>query len=455
MQIKNDPAAGPSVPAAWRRSADASVRGRDCLLTYPHKTTCSTPSYLPLGGRVASDQLRHAERLCDDFAGLEEGADRYGLLLLVKKVGKLAGFTPRMLQLLDYYLAFTRDCDWEEGSRPIVFQSLSRTALDLGVSERQVQKLEAALFAAGAITWHDSGNHRRYGQRCVETGRLLYAFGVDLTPLAYLRGELEERLAEKQLYDEAWMATKRGISHHRRQLRALLSEFAVGDDTEDLAAWQQRYDEIAVQIRTHMDLAQLRSLLDRHSDLLSELLAAMGVEEGGVAPSSQRAPVSEKTSKGSSTSERTFIHYKSTTQPFTDSGSRGDAGFQESVADDPVTEDAVLSAGLQHVTLAMAVGAASARLAGELPSEPNWSDVVAAAYRLKTPLGVSQASWSEACGLLGRTGAALCLLVTDRALDREENMVRQPAAYFRGMVDRGRRGELRLHSSLFGLLEQG
>ncbi|MFO1022740.1 MAG: hypothetical protein U0903_18895 [Planctomycetales bacterium] len=48
----------------------------------------------------------------------------------------------RMIQLLDYYFAFTRDADWERGSRPVVYQSLAKTALDLSVTERQVQRLE-------------------------------------------------------------------------------------------------------------------------------------------------------------------------------------------------------------------------------------------------------------------------------------------------------------------------
>ena len=47
-----------------------------------------------------------------------------------------------MIQLLDYYFAFTRDADWEQGSRPVVYQSLAKTALDLSVTERQVQRLE-------------------------------------------------------------------------------------------------------------------------------------------------------------------------------------------------------------------------------------------------------------------------------------------------------------------------
>jgi hypothetical protein len=107
---------------------------------------------------------------------------------------------------------------------------------------------------------------------------------------------------------------------------------------------------------------------------------------------------------------------------------------------------------LEHVTLGMALSAASERLSAQLPKDPGWGDLVEAAYGLRQELGVSQQSWGEACGVLGRSGAAVAILVTDRAALREEDPARSPAAYFRGLVSRAERGELRLHSTLFGLL---
>lgn len=210
---------------------------------------------------MSSDVYRRSVEFCDEFQGLENNVDRYALLLLVKRAGKLAGFTPRMIHLLDYYMAFTRDVDWEAGSRPIIYQSLSRTALDMGVTERQIQKLERSLFEVGAITWNDSGNHKRYGQRHPKSGRLIYAFGVELTPLAKLAAELENKLHEKELNDAAWMETKRQISWYRSHILAMLRE---GHEEEKscakLAEFQKRYDSISIQIRTHLDLAMLRSL---------------------------------------------------------------------------------------------------------------------------------------------------------------------------------------------------
>jgi len=42
-------------------------------------------------------------------------------------------------------------------------------------------------------------------------------------------------------------------------------------------------------------------------------------------------------------------------------------------------------------------------------------------------------------------------MLTDRATQRTTNQVTQPAAYFRGMVNKGLAGELRLSRSIFGI----
>jgi replication initiation protein RepC len=284
------------------------------------------------GGRVSSPAYRQSLIRSEDFTGLEEGIDRYELLLLVKRVGKAAGFTPRMMQLLDYYFAFTREIDWEQGSRPIVYQSLSRTALDLGVGERQIQKLEKGLFELGACTWSDSGNHKRYGQRDPQSGRILYAYGIDLTPLAYLREKLQDLLQEKQLHDQAWLATKRQISFHRRQIRSLLLEWQQEEGAHvSLIEFEGQYDAIAIQLRTHLDLETMRTLLARHQSLHNAILETMGAGEAKTLEALPRRNIAGKTNKGTCTSEPEFAHYKYTTLKINKDSSRADEGLQGSV----------------------------------------------------------------------------------------------------------------------------
>ena len=113
--------------------------------------------------------------------------------------------------------------------------------------------------------------------------------------------------------------------------------------------------------------------------------------------------------------------------------------------------------GIQHVTLNQAIHAASARFREQLPlaaSQIQWRDFVEAAARLRPTLGISQQSWGKACVALGRTGAALCLLLTDHAALRTSDPVTKPAGYFMALIKRAETGDLHLHRSIFGILQR-
>jgi len=435
------------------------------------------------GGRISSSSHRKSYAQVEDFTGLEENVNRYDLLLLVKRMGKKAGFTPRMINLLDYYMAFTRDLDWEQGSSPIIYQSLSKTALDMGVSERQIQRLEQSLFEAGALTWHDSGNHKRYGKRD-KTGRIMFAYGVDLTPLAYLKVSLEEKYQEKRMYDAAWMDTKRQISYYRGQIRALMCEMELltldgqGDYTSDLLSVQKSYEPLAIQIRTHLNLESVRTLLVSHKELYNEALSALNEQDVDKTPI-----IKEETKEKSSRNDTDVIHYNSTIkkqsnkldtkkrmaspnalqksssepqelQSLTDHQADTCSNEDQSFTDE---EALILQTGLQHITLKQALNAASEKFREHMPMEQrpmNWNDFVDAAYRMKGDLMISQASWARACNVLGRTGAAICLLLTDQAQQREIKPVQKTGAYFNAMINRAKEGELHLHNSIFGILQK-
>ena len=441
------------------------------------------------GGRISSSSHRKSYAQAEDFTGLEENVNRYDLLLLVKRMGKKAGFTPRMINLLDYYMAFTRDIDWEQGSSPIIYQSLSKTALDMGVSERQVQRLEQSLFEAGALTWHDSGNHRRYGKRDDKSGRILYAYGVDLTPLAYLKASLEEKYQEKRMYDQAWMETKRQISYYRGQIRSIMCEMELltldgqDDYTNDLLELQKSYEPLAIQIRTHLSLESVRTLLAKHKELYNSSIITLNDEIV------DKTPIKEnKATKMSSKNDTDDVHYNSTikkqsnkldTNTRLSENSMASPNAFKKASSEPQelqtptshqddlslneegefteAEVLILQTGLQHITLKQALNASSEKFKDHMPMEGramNWNDFVSAAYAMKGELFISQASWGRACGLLGRTGAAICLLLTDQAQQREIKPVQKTGAYFNSMINRAKDGELHLHNSIFGILQK-
>ncbi|WP_386821018.1 plasmid replication protein RepC [Luteolibacter algae] len=429
------------------------------------------------GGRVSSPKLRKSLEQAEDFLGLEEQTNRYDLLILVKRAGKAAGFTPRMTELLDYYMSFTREIDWEEGHSPIVYQSISRTALDLGITERQIQRLEQALFEVGAVTWHDSGNHRRYGQRCPETGEILYAYGVDLTPLAYLKEELEQKLARKKAHDRMWMETKRQISWYRRQILSTLAELdgEGGIHIEKVSRLEEAYEEMARPIRTHIGIESLQAMLAAHKELHERVLAVIEDEE-------KTAISCGKSIKMSFIDATDVVHYNYTNQIQSnelDTGKASPVCFQgrrnsgqggksqpEEKREAPPSQSeekpqqgkfSIADTGLQHITISQALNATSDRFKEHLPltfDTMSWREFVDAAGRLRPALGISQQSWGNACVALGRTGAAICVLLTDQAALRENDPVTKPAGYFNALVKRAGMGELHLHKSIFGILRR-
>ncbi len=404
------------------------------------------------GGRKSSAIFRQSLQYSAEFSGLDEEVQRYDLLLLVKRVGKHAGFSARMIALLDYYISFTRDCDWEEGSRPIIYQSLSKTALDMGVTERQIQKLEHALFECGALTWHDSGNHRRFGKRDEKTGRILYAYGVDLGPLAALKPSLEEKLQEKQLYDAAWMETKRQISWYRSQIRSISNElFEKGEEgVAQSTALSETYEPISMQIRTHMDLAKLRELLTAHKALYETALKFVEPHD--------------KTKKSSPKSVQKFAVNKNTNNKQSD---KSDLKMNEkdvckrkqhlkAANKEPTLSERMISARLHEIKVKdlSAVLSERAMIYLSHSSQLTMQDFVDVAYKMKANLSISQNKWIEACEVLGREGAALSVLLTDFALDRSYSPVLKPAGYFSALIERARVGNLNLKASLEAILKQ-
>ena len=442
------------------------------------------------GGRKASPELRKSLEQCEDFKGLEEHINRYDLLTLVKRAGKAAGFTKSMIDLLDHYMAFTRDQDWEEGRRPIVYQAVTKTALDKGISERQIQKLEQALFKVGALTWNDSGNHRRYGQRCPEMGHIIYAYGVDLTPLAYMKEKLENILREKELRASAWMETKRQISWHRGQIRSILQEAGGGvgktaalfTDEEQLV-YIAKYEEIAGPLRAYMDLEHMRTILAEHKSFYEELMQRVTEHDLKNTPLNDSND-SSLSRKSSCTDDLKFSHYKYTKQkPFnklnyskaspisfpesvgqglSNHSNQGALGLEqrERCSAPPETSNSevearLIATGLQHITLKQLLNVSSGRFKNQIPMKPramSVADIVQTAEKMAQNLHISQKSWGHACTTITPLGAAVCLILTDRATQRDENPVLKPGAYFNAMVNRAKAGQLKLHKSVMGIL---
>lgn len=77
--------------------------------------------------------------------------------------------------------------------------------------------------------------------------------------------------------------------------------------------------------------------------------------------------------------------------------------------------------------------------------------VIEAAHDMLAPLGINYSAWRAACGVMGRHGAALCVLVLDANRDHPQSPVRNPGGALRGMLRAHRGGKLNIVGSVIGL----
>src|SRR5215472_12417328 len=153
-------------------------------------------AFSPTGFRRLTPALINVDRAAESFAGLPDGVTAHGQLLAAfKAAAPRLGLSTRVVHAIDWLFKFTQPQDWEPGGRRIVWPSASLEQEALGLSETQTKRLNRCLIEAGLVTMKDSPNGKRYGKRDPK-GRIVEAYGFDLSPLAARHGEFV-RLAEE------------------------------------------------------------------------------------------------------------------------------------------------------------------------------------------------------------------------------------------------------------------
>src|SRR5512144_2737592 len=141
------------------------------------------------------------QALAERFEGLPDAVSKGQALAALKQAARPLGLSHRLRDAIDVLFAFSQPQDWQPGSRPIVWPSNRKLETTLGVGRRQVQNLLNALIRAKLITPVDSPTGRRWGQRDAKTGKIVEAYGFDLSPIALRHAEfvtLAKRAAAKE-----------------------------------------------------------------------------------------------------------------------------------------------------------------------------------------------------------------------------------------------------------------
>lgn len=417
--------------------------------------------YRASGWRKASAGLAVSERLAQ--AGERIAVPKTRAFVAIKRVGAYIGLKAGDMMLLDTLGAFTQAQDWEEGQRPIVWASNAYLMEQTGFSLSALKRHARRLAEIGVISFQDSPNGKRWGRRDAE-GRIVEAYGFDLSPLSARAEEFEELHTELQAEREICQRLKRQITVARRMIRTRI-EAAVSSDLQ--GPWPQftgLFEQLLGRLPRHRESSEeLVRLFGRFKELqvsveaaylrVTEVVEPVDNRAGGIAqsdPKSQEMNPKEISSDPHIliTNELQPVSCNSSENEETPAVAPDDQGnrdLEEWVAEVRKKRTAL---DLPTVMQACPEFASWAHNMGGFLK--NWGDLHRIAGQLRPMIGVSEHAWNVAQDRLGQQAATAALaLVFEKHCAGE---VSSPGGYLRGMIEKAGAGELHLERSFYGRL---
>ena len=418
------------------------------------------------GWRKPTPGLGIAEQFAQ--AGERVAVPKTQAFVAVKRVGAHIGLKAGDMLLLDTLGAFTQVQDWEEGQRPIVWASNAYLMEQTGFSLSGLKRHARRLAEIGVISFKDSPNGKRWGQRDAD-GRIIEAYGFDLSPLSARVEEFEQLQAELQAERELCQRLKRQITVARRMIRAridaavsstlrgpwehfsglfedllsrLPSRNTASETLERLLAWFKELQE-------HVEVAYLKAVradevvenTAETSEQVSKRTQKMNprevISEPHILITNQLNPV---------TRNRSETEQAAGVMPNAPPEEQVDRELEDWVTETRKKRGAALD--LPTVMQACPEFASWARNMGGYLKD--WGDLHRVAGQLRPMIGVSEHAWNLAQDRLGPQIATAALVLTfDKHCAGE---VASPGGYLRGMIQKAGAGELHLERSFYGRL---
>ena len=401
-------------------------------------------AYRPTGFRRLTPGLLKVDRAADDFTGLPDGVTVHGQLLAAfKAAAPRLGLPTRVVHAVDWLFKFTQPQDWEQGGRPVVWPSALLEQEALGLSETQAKRLNRCLIEAGLVTMKDSPNGKRYGRRDAR-GRIVEAYGFDLSPLAARHAEFVRLAEEGRAEREAMGRLRRRATIARKGIVQILETARDYDLTGQDWATLEGDAQAIVQALKRVE----------RPDEMEAGVASLEQRQGEGRARLETLLKDVKKTPLEVGNEPHQYTYNPTLNPLTDtviatknsSEAPVPAGSLSPEPEPQTTPEKGTVHGIRPDELV--------RLAPRLkpylrrPS-PTWSELIDAADWLRHDLDVSKSLWDDACVTMGRDLAAVALAIV--STKDPEHFRTTPGGYFHGMVQKAKAGELHLERTVWAL----
>lgn len=404
---------------------------------------------------------------------------RRELLKLLPEVGHKLGLGGASLRYLCWLIErCTMEVDWVPGARAVVYANVGDLAARYPgrVSVRQINHYDREIIDELALPDMRSGNGRRYADRDPLSGRIVHAFGLELTGLAEKLPELRKAKTELDDEEAKRRQRKRLLTTERARVRRLLMAVQSLDLVPQ--ADRERAQVIAAPIGERVTVHQLADVCELEALIVAAQSAARELEalllEGKTCGSDVKtSDVSEENYRHLHSELNSEIPLTGCCSPDGDTAARtlGGAERETRPAERSRMKRAVRpehakqiaeyrgpaflppeATGAYMIAPTVALAAASEHFRAHLPPDcrrPSVGDIETAAQALCGKVDVGEWAWRQACELVGAYPAALCLLAAERrAADGD---VASIGGYFVSMIRRGRTGTLRLDRSIRGL----
>src|SRR5512144_1808527 len=202
------------------------------------------------------------QAIAELFEGLPHSISKGQALAAFKQVAQPLGLSPRLRDAIDALFAFSPPQDWQPGARPIVWPSNRKLETTLGLGRRQVQNVLNALIRAHLITPVDSPTGRRWGQRDARTGRIVEAYGFDLSPVALRHAEFVALAARAAAEERDRAALRRRLTIARKAIQQIAETALEHQLTDrDWHYWLAEALTLVLTIRDEVPLEGLQAVV--------------------------------------------------------------------------------------------------------------------------------------------------------------------------------------------------
>ena len=392
------------------------------------------------GARPISALTRHIERELAARIPDAGDVDRNELYRVLDGAKTALGLSASALETLKHLISYTRPDDYKGDAKPVAWPSNYTLAELAGVTESAIKARLRQLRSLALITMRDAAHGRRRGQRS-DTGEIISAYGIDLSPLRIRFAELKAAAEAHTAFSRLDKLGRQEIARVRRIVAQALAQAA--DLRLTGPHWIALQDAVeAVASRAAM------ARLARDAGAYEAALACLPDVEAQVGVTIDEFMFCDE-SDGSGSKSSPFIHIQTNPSQNSVQALRKCSSDPESSQDDAAVLPASPSKSDFKTSPRELIEIFPTTAMYVDRDRPRWNDLHRAAARLRSDLGIRTGTWVDALDQLGPDGASVALMITAERDARDEIRL-TPGAYFAGMVTRAHRGELDLSKSLWG-----